>query len=57
MSPGNAVRAAFYHDESAALNKLKHAFSGGGQRKNPIGVTMNDQCRYVDPAKVLPEVS
>src|SRR5580693_618784 len=56
VSPGEAVRAARDNHELAILDELGRALSGGGKRKNPVGVAVNDQRRNINALKVLAEV-
>src|SRR5437899_2835121 len=56
MGPGDAVRPTLHHKGSSILDQLRGALSRRTNRKNPVGIAVNDQRRHVDVGQVFPEV-
>jgi hypothetical protein len=48
--------AAFYHHQFASFDELQCSLSSGGDRENPVGVTVNHQGWYVNAFEVVAEI-
>src|SRR5215813_14389754 len=56
MSPGYAVWAALHDHQSRTFDEFGCALSRSGDRDNPVIVTVNHKCGYIDAGHIFAEV-